>query len=86
MDHPFCHNAIAFYGEHEQGSPPTKMSIDGIYTITMARATWLEHGSRPTNFDSSKTFGVKRLSILFQLEYWKVGQYKHDLNHRLFKI
>jgi hypothetical protein len=30
MDHPFCHNAIAFDGEQMQGSPPTKMSLDGI--------------------------------------------------------
>ncbi len=39
MDHPFRHNAIAFDGEHEQRNPPAKMSIDGIYTTPMARAT-----------------------------------------------
>jgi hypothetical protein len=85
MDHPFRDNAT-FDGEHEQRNPPAKMLVDDIYTTTMARATWLEHGSKPTNSDPTKTFGVKKLNILFQLEYWKVGQYNHDPNHKLFKI
>jgi len=72
MDHPFQHNANTFDGEHKQKNPPTKMLVDDIYTTPMVRATWLERGGKPTSFDPTKTFGVKRLSILFQLEYWKV--------------
>jgi hypothetical protein len=62
------------------------MLVDDIYIVTMVRATWFERGGRPTSFNPTKTSRVKRLSILFQLEYWKVGQYNHDLNHRLFRI
>jgi hypothetical protein len=62
------------------------MLVDDIYIATMARETWFEHGGKLVNSNATKTSRVKRLSILFQLEYWKVGQYNHDLDHRLFKI
>jgi len=39
MGHPFQHNVTTFDGEEEQGNPPTKMSVDDIYTTEMARAT-----------------------------------------------
>ncbi len=86
MDHPFQHNVIAFDGEQEQGNPLAKMSIDDIYTSIMATTTWLEPRGKPTNFDPTKTSRVKRLNFLFQLEYRKVGQYNHDLNHRLLRF
>jgi hypothetical protein len=62
------------------------MLVDDIYIVTMVRATWFERGGRIASSNPTKTYGFKRLNILFQLEYWKVGQYNHDLNHKLFRI
>ncbi len=59
MDHPFQHNVIAFDGEQEQGNPPTKMSIDDIYTLIMARATWLECGANLLVLTQQKHLGSK---------------------------
>jgi len=49
------------------------MTIDEIYNATTARMTWFASGGWPQCNDPTKTFGVKRLSILFQLEHWKVN-------------
>ncbi len=49
------------------------MTIDEIDNVATTRTTWLANGGRPQCNDPTKTFGVKRLNILFQLEYWKVN-------------
>jgi hypothetical protein len=52
---------------------PQKMIANQIYEATTRRMAWLVNGGRTQCDDLAKTFRVKRLSILFMLEYWKVN-------------
>jgi hypothetical protein len=45
------------------------MTVHEIYNVVIAITTWLANGGWPQCNDPAKAFGVKRLNILFQLEY-----------------
>jgi hypothetical protein len=73
MDHPHCHDTSSFEGIREEGEAPRRMTTNEIYNAVVARMTWLISGGQPQHNDPTKTSRVKRLNILFQLEYWKVN-------------
>lgn len=73
MDHPYCHDTSSFKGIQEEGEALRRMTIDEIYNAAATRMIWLASGSLPQRNDPTKTSRVKRLSILFQLEYWTVN-------------
>jgi hypothetical protein len=73
MDHPNRHDTFSFEGIQEEGEAPRRMTIDEIYNATITRMIWLANGGSPQRNDPAKTSKVKRLSILFQLEYWTVN-------------
>jgi hypothetical protein len=73
MDHPHRHDTSSFEGIWEEGEAPRRMTTNEIYNVVVARMTWLISGDQPQHNDVTKTSGMKRLSILFQLEYWKVN-------------
>ncbi len=69
-DHVY-HRDIRAFGGVEEGTPPPRMSVDDIIAVASTREAWLE-ASQPMCGDLVTNFGVKRLSILFKFEYWKV--------------
>jgi hypothetical protein len=72
MDHPYCHDTSSFEGVQKDGVAPNRMTMDEIYIAISTRTTWLASRGGPQCNDPSRIPRVKRLSILFQLEYWKV--------------
>jgi hypothetical protein len=62
---------IRAFGGVEEGTPPLKMSVDDIIATTFTRETWLEV-VQPMRGDLATISSIKRLNILFRLEYWKV--------------
>jgi hypothetical protein len=45
------------------------MAMDKMYNVVSIRTTWFDGGGHPQRNDPTRIFGVKRLNILFQLEY-----------------
>ncbi len=66
----YCKDIRAFGGV-EEGTPPPKMSVDEIIATTSTREAWLEVVQR-MHGDLATISSIKRLNILFKLEYWKV--------------
>ncbi len=62
---------IRAFGGVEEGTPPLRMSVDDIIVVASTREAWLEVG-QPMCCDPTTIFGIKRLNILFRLEYWKL--------------
>jgi hypothetical protein len=54
------------------GLPPPKVIIANIFREVELRAQWLVGGGHPTKENPTKRFGIKRVSMLFELQYWKV--------------
>jgi hypothetical protein len=54
------------------GLPPPKVTIADIFREAKLRAQWFVGGGHPTKEDPTKRTGIERVSILFELEYWKV--------------
>jgi hypothetical protein len=73
MDHPYHHDTSSFEGIQEEGEAPKRMTIDEIYNAATTRMIWLVSGGSPQRNDLAKTSRMKRLNILFQLEYWTVN-------------
>jgi hypothetical protein len=48
------------------------VTIANIFREVELRAQWFAHGGHPTKEDPAKRTRIKRVSILFELEYWKV--------------
>jgi len=69
-DHVYYRDIRAFGGV-EEGTPPLWMSVDDIIVVASTREAWLEVG-QPMRCDPTTIFGIKRLNILFRLEYWKL--------------
>jgi hypothetical protein len=51
-------------------TPLAKLDVDDVYVAAVAREAWLQSGRR-SQVDPITQIGTKRLSALFQLEYWK---------------
>ncbi len=54
------------------GLPPLKVTIVDIFKEVELRVQWLVGGGHLAKENPAKRIGIKRLSILFELEYWKV--------------
>jgi hypothetical protein len=61
-----------FDGVQEDGHPPSKVSAINIIRHVDIRFQWIANGGQPAKDDLAKRIGIKWLSILFRLEYWKV--------------
>jgi hypothetical protein len=70
---PYHHYTSSFEGIREEGEALRKMIVDEIYNVTATKTTWLAGEGQTQCNDLAKTSRVKRLSIFFQLEYWKVN-------------
>jgi hypothetical protein len=71
MEHVYRQNTL-FDGVRKEGMAPQRKIVDKIYHANITQTIWLISGGRPHRNDLAKTFELKRLNILFQLEYWKV--------------
>jgi hypothetical protein len=54
------------------GMPPPKVIVVDIFREAKLRAQCLAYARPLANEDTTKRIGIKRVSILFELEYWKV--------------
>jgi hypothetical protein len=59
----------------EEGVAAQRMTVEEIYDAIAIRMAWLNRGGQLQCDDLAKTIGLKRLRILFKLEYWKVNIY-----------
>ena len=71
--HPYRHNDRAFDGRVEERPPPTIVTAAQTMLWAEERERWLRAGGAPARDDPALRTGVKRLSILFRLPYWKVS-------------
>jgi hypothetical protein len=69
MDHPYRCDTSSFEGVQEVGVAPNKMTMDKIYNAVSTKTTWFVGGGCPQHNDPTRISKVKRLNILFQLEY-----------------
>jgi hypothetical protein len=51
------------------GLPPPKVTVVDIFREVELKAQWLVGGGCSTKKDPTKRIGIKRVSILFELEY-----------------
>jgi hypothetical protein len=71
--HPYRQNYRAFDGTVEERQAPTNVTAAQTMTWAEERGRWLAAGGAPAREDPAHRTGVKRLSILFRLPYWKVS-------------
>ena len=79
-DHPWRRARPEFGGRAESRDPPPKMCPHDIIRYGRLREDWLSVGSGPASSDPARAFGVKRVSALFDLPYWKVTSILEPLN------
>ncbi len=52
--------------------PSPKVIVSDIFKEAKLRAQWLASAGHLVKEDTTKRIGIKKMSILFELEYWKV--------------
>ncbi len=65
------YRVIRAFGGVKEGTPCLQMGVDDIIVATSTREAWLEVG-QPMHRDFTTISSIKRLNMLFRLEYWKV--------------
>ena len=72
--HPLRVDSVNFGGVPDHSPSPSRPT--GPLTIRHGRLrqTFLYNGGTPKNSDPARKFGVNRVSILYQLPYWKVNR------------
>lgn len=70
--HPWRMARTEFSGVAEHRNPPPKVTSSDILPWGQFRESWLHIGGGPAHTDPVRTYGVKRISALFELPYWKV--------------
>ena len=70
--HPWRLPCPEFDGIGEQRGPPPKATAADIIQHGQLRESWVQLGSTPASSDPARRFGIKRVSGLFDLPYWKV--------------
>jgi len=71
-DHEFCKDLAMFDGVQEIGLLPPQVTVVYISKEVELRVQWLTNGGHPTKKTPAKRIRIKRVSILFELKYWKV--------------
>ena len=72
LDHPWRAARPEFDNAAERRGPPLKMTAEEVVRWGQLRESWVELGAGPAASDPARESGIKRLSALFQLPYWKV--------------
>jgi len=71
-DHEFCRDLAMFDGVREIGLLPPQVTVAYISKEVELKVQWLTNGGHPTKKNLAKRTRIKRVSILFELKYWKV--------------
>ena len=62
----------SFNGEIKLRQEPAVVTGDNIVRWGNLREAWKRDGSMPAAADPARTYGIKRVSTLYQLPYWRV--------------
>ena len=71
-NHPWRNNLEDFNGRPEHNGPPRRVTADDILRWGGLRESFMQRGGGLPAEDPARQFGVKRVSALFKLPYWKV--------------
>ena len=71
-NHPWREPRTEYGGVGEMREAPVKATASDIMRWGGLRESWATLESAPANSDPARVFGIKRISALFDLEYWKV--------------
>ena len=69
-------NVDDFDGRPELRPRPPPVTSEQVIRWGTLRQGWLQRGGTPKCDDPARTYGLKRVSALFQLPYWKVLPYR----------
>ena len=72
LDHPWRAARAEFENTVEFRGPPSRMSAADIIRWGQLRESWVQLGITPASTDPARESGIKRVSSLFELPYWKV--------------
>ena len=72
LDHPWRFLMI-FNGEVELRPAPPVVTGEDVIRWGKIREAWIEDGATPTATDPARSYGIKRVSSLYQLPYWRVS-------------
>ena len=70
--HPWRAASHAWDGVAETRGPPPKVTAAEVIRWGQLRESWVSLGATPASEDPARRFGIKRVSSLFNLPYWKV--------------
>ena len=70
--HPWRLARPEFNGVAEHRCPIRRVSSADILHWGQLRESWIQVGGAPAHSDPARQFGIKRVSALFELDYWKV--------------
>ena len=68
-----------FDGRQELRSRPKPVTPDEVIRWGTLRQGWIQRGATPKCDDRARIYGIKRVSALFQLPYWKVSCKRIDI-------
>jgi hypothetical protein len=72
---------LDFNGRVENRTTPVRMSAERTIQCGRERAAYIAGGGRDGGrYDLAKEHGVKRLNVLYELEYWKVQSLSMNFN------
>ena len=70
--HPWWSATHEFDGVAEHRPAPDKVTASDIIRWGALPQSWVQVGATPASSDPARRFGIKRVSSLFELPYWKV--------------
>jgi hypothetical protein len=70
-EHPW-RESLGFDGKEESREPPIRVTGEDVLRWGAVREAWKEDGGSPLNADPARQYGIKKVSGLYQLWYWRV--------------
>ena len=72
VDHPWRNARPEFDNNEERRMQPPKMTAEDVLRWGSLRESWVQLDVGPASSDPARESGIKRISALFELPYWKV--------------
>ena len=76
-DHPWRAPRADFEGLAERRGPPAKITAEEVLRWGRLRQGLVHLGASPASSDPARESGIKRISALYELPYWKVDFFPH---------
>jgi hypothetical protein len=64
---------LGFDGEEDHEGPLTAVTGEDIVRWGAVKEAWKADGGTPLNIDPVRQYGIKKVSGLYQLWYWRVS-------------